>query len=194
MPTSTKATFRSYGHLSRFLSDETASLSIEAAIALPLMGILYVGAFSYFDAYRREAVMTKATYAVGDLLSREEGTVTAVDFEGMQDLFELLTFSEGETTLRISEIRRDDSDLEVVWSYGTDGTDILTDALLSGLTGQIPPLVDNERIVVVESFSNFTPVFDVGLTSRTQMKFAPTRQRYSARLDYDSTVVPVAGS
>ncbi|WP_371154736.1 TadE/TadG family type IV pilus assembly protein [Jannaschia sp. 2305UL9-9] len=174
--------------LVRFLRAETAAMSIEAAIMLPIMMIMYIGAFSYFDAYRREAVITKATYAIGDLLSREEGTVTAVDFEGLHDLYETITFSEGATRLRFSEIRRVSGSLEVVWSYGTDGSTQLTTATLGSVAAQVPTLLDNERIVVVESFNDYEPAFNVGLFARTQMRFVPTRQRYAARLDYDASV------
>src|SRR6056297_2500528 len=92
--------------IQRFLGREDGAIAIEAAIILPLLGFAYVAGFAYFDNYRREALLTKATYTVADILSRETGVVTANDFEGMQDIFEFLTFSEGQTRLRFTQIER----------------------------------------------------------------------------------------
>src|SRR6056297_3345955 len=86
--------------IARFLKREDGAVAIEAAVILPLLGFAYVAGFAYFDNYRREVLLTKATYTVADILSRETGVVTANDFEGMQDIFEFLTFSEGQTRLR----------------------------------------------------------------------------------------------
>ncbi|MGB3408407.1 MAG: hypothetical protein WBA67_13035 [Jannaschia sp.] len=173
-----------------FLRDDRAALSIEAAIMLPLLAVLYVTGFGYFDAYRREAVLTKATYTMGDLLSREEGTITPFDLEGLQDVFEFLTFSEGDTWLRTTEVRRTGDSVAVTWSYATDGNQVMTTARLQGYLNQIPSLADGERVVLTESFTDFEPVFNIGLTDRTFTRFITTRQRYAPRLDLDSTVMP----
>lgn len=68
----------------RFWSDTRASLSIEAAIMLPLLCGLYVAGYQYSDSYRREAQIFKANYAVADLLSRRQDMVSPVDLEGLK--------------------------------------------------------------------------------------------------------------
>ncbi|UWQ17498.1 TadE/TadG family type IV pilus assembly protein [Jannaschia sp. M317] len=183
---------RSRTAIAAFLHDEDAAISVEAAIILPVLGIFYVAAFSYFDAYRREAVMTKATYMVSDMLSREEGTITPIDLEGLQDVFEFVTFSEGNTWMRFTEVRRESDEIRVMWSYATDGNPLQTNATINAHLRNIPVLQDNERTVVVESFTNYEPPFNVNLSDRTFERFVTTRQRYAARLDFDGTILPTS--
>jgi hypothetical protein len=180
--------------ISRFLSHEDGAVAIEAAIILPLLGFAYVAGFAYFDNYRREALLTKGTYTVADILSRETGLVTPTDFEGLQELFEFLTFSEGRTRLRFTQIERVAGELVVSSSvpgvqdtYATDGTLAMTDAQLETIRHRIPRLEDGQVLVLTESFTTHDPIFDVGLIAREYHRIAPTRNRVVGRLAFDVT-------
>lgn len=176
--------------IGRFLRRDEGAISVEAAIILPLLGIAYVVGFAYFDTYRREAILTKATYTVSDVLSRETGVVSPAYLEGMQDIFEFLTFSEGRSWMRFTEIERSGDDLVIHWTYATDGNPDMTQARLDSIRSRIPRLNDGEFIVVTESYTTHTPVFDVGLLAREFPRVAPTRTRHIAQLAWDGSVMP----
>lgn len=170
--------------LQRFAAEDRASLSIEAAIMLPVLVALYVAGYQYFDQYRREAHMTKASYAVADMLSRRLSILTPHDLDGLESVYEALTYSEGASYMRFSEIRRTPGGLSVVWSYATDGQPLLNDQRLERVLNQIPRLDVNERITVVEAYTYDSPFFDVGLGDRIIPSFVPISQRYASCLPF----------
>ena len=183
----------------RFRDDERAALSIEAAIMLPVLIFLYAAGFTWFDAYRRESQIFKASYAVADLLSRRSDLVTPNDLEGLQGVFETLVASApGGAYMRFSELRRTGNGIEVVWSYATDEQPALTTTRAQALLRRVPTLVEGERVTLVESYTIDTPFFAVGLSERIIGNVIPTRQRYDPRLAFapgaarrgDASVVP----
>ncbi len=166
-----------------FARDERGVLTIEAVIMLPVLIFLFVAGFAYFDAYRREAQIDRASYAVSDLLSRREDVLDPTDLEGLQDLFEALTRSAPNATyMRFSELHRTPAGIAVVWSYATDDQLALTTPRAQGLLRRIPTLAAGERVTLVESFSIEEPFFAVGLRDRIVTTAVPTRQRYAPRL------------
>jgi hypothetical protein len=173
-----------------YLRDERGTISVEAAFMLPLMAFAYVVGFSYFDTYRREAVLTRATDTVAGILSRETQPVGPHDFEGLQDIFEFITGSAGETRLRFTQISRDADGLVIENTYGTDGTQPMTPALLEGIAGKIPRLREGDVIILTESFTTHTPIFRVGLMAREFPRIVPTPMRSGVRLDWDDDLLP----
>lgn len=176
--------FQIRDRLHRFLIEDRAALSIEAAIMLPVLVGLYVAGYQYFDQYRREAHMTKASFAVADMLSRRLSIVTPNDLNGLESVYEALTYSEDASFMRFSEIRRVDDELEVIWSFATDGQPGMTEVRLRGFLNQIPRLDQNERVTLVEAYTYDAPFFDVGLGDRIIPTFVPISQRYAARLAF----------
>lgn len=162
----------------RFWDDTRASLSVEAAIILPILCGLYVAGYQYFDSYRRETQIFKATAAVADLLSRQPGVVSPVDLDGLKNVFEKLIFAEDMSFMRFTEISRRTSGIETIWSWATDGQPEMTTARLQGYLNKLPPLVEGERVVVVESYTYDSPFFAVGLKDRIIPNFTTTKPRY----------------
>lgn len=166
--------------LTRFARSERASLSIEAAIMLPILVVLFVVGYQFFDQYRREAQMTKASFAVADALSRRPNAVTIDELNGLERVYEYLTYSEGNSYMRFTEVRRDGDGMEIVFSYATDGQAAMTDERLAGFLRQIPRLDDNQRITLIEAYTYDAPVFSVGLEDRIIPNFVPMNHRYTA--------------
>ncbi|MEO0860223.1 MAG: hypothetical protein AAFY65_06410 [Pseudomonadota bacterium] len=175
------------------MKDEHAAVSIEVLIWLPIMVFVYAGGIQYFMAYRQETQMTKATFMIGDLLSREEGIVSIADLEGLQDVFEFVTDAEGKTNMRFSQVQRVGNALTVTDSYSTDGGAQLTDARLRGFYDQIPTLQDNERVIVVEAYLTYEPYFSFFLPSRVMERFVPTRSRYTPQMVFDPAIPAPSG-
>ncbi|WP_281824005.1 TadE/TadG family type IV pilus assembly protein [Jannaschia rubra] len=170
--------------LRRFAEDEFAALSIEAAFLLPVLCLLYVAGYQFFDSYRRETQMIKANFAVADMLSRRVSLVTPADLDGLQRVYETMTFSTDASYMRFTEVRRGANGMEVIWSYATDGQPGMTTERLQGYLNQIPRLDLNERVTLVESYTYDAPFFSVGLKDRIVDRVTPISQRYAARLAF----------
>jgi len=172
----------------RFLREDRASLSIEAAIMLPVLLAIYVAGYQFFDQYRREAHMFKASYAVADRLSRRTETIYPSDLNGLEGVYETLTYSEGASYMRFTEVWLTGGEDKMVWSYATDGQPQMTNTRLQAFLNQIPTMDDNDRITLVEAYTYDDPFFNVGLDERIIPNFIPIRQRYGDCLPYSPEV------
>ncbi len=164
-----------------FLRREDGNIAIEAVIVMPAMFWALLCTFTMFDAFRANALNQKAAFTIGDTISRETGTVSDNYLDGMQDLFEYLTNSTDESALRISSIYYDATDETYYkdWSE-TRGWEIaLTDQEVADLAPKLPILADQERVMVVETWSKYDPPFKTGLEHREIENFVFTRPRYA---------------
>ena len=179
---------------------EDGSVTIEAVIMVPTLILFYITSFSFFDAYRTQTVLTKSGYVVGDLLSRETGTVRPADIAGLRGMFAFLTFSPDTpdrrtTELRVSEIWREVDAAAgidrhvVVWTHGTGGMAGLDADELADIVLDMPRLAPNDRVTAVETFIAYRPPFFVGLPAYRMETLVLTRQRYSGQLCF----VPAGG-
>lgn len=166
--------------LTRFARSERASLSIEAAIMLPILTVMFVMGYQFFDQFRREAQMTKASFAVADALSRFPGAVTIDQLNSLEQVYEYLTYSQGNSYMRFTEVRREGDEMKILISYATDGQAAMTDVTLASFLSQIPRLDDNQRITLVEAYTYDDPFFLVGLEDRIIPNFVPMNHRYDA--------------
>ncbi|WP_298430249.1 hypothetical protein [uncultured Jannaschia sp.] len=174
-----------------FLRRDDGAVSVEATVMMPALIVAFLAGFSYFDAYRKEGATVKAAYALGDVLSRiTNSSTTPAQLQGMTDMFETMTFSEGKSWIRVSEIQRQGDKLAVIWSYASEGNPALTDTRLLKFLPRIPTLAANERVVAVETYTEFEAFYGMGIEPRVFDTFVTTRQRYWPRLDMDPTVLP----
>ena len=87
----------------RFRREERAAVSTEFVLILPLLLWWYVGSFAFYDAFRDYNVTVKASYTLGDILSRQ----TEIDndyLDGLESLLEFMTAGTG-AWLRVSSIK-----------------------------------------------------------------------------------------
>ena len=171
------------GRLRRAARDDRGLMVTEAAIVFPMLVLFLFASYTYYDAYRTRTMVTKASYVVGDLMSRETTIPTAADLAGYRDVVAFLTGTPaGDTQVRITEIAQADvggsAQPIVLWSDATgDLPDLDTDAL-SPIAARIPPLSGNERMTLFEAFTTYTPPFAIGIETFTMRAFVPTRRRF----------------
>lgn len=180
--------------LAQFRDDARGSLSVEAAMILPLLTWFYVGSFVWFDAFRVQNTNLKASYTIADMISREFNPVSDSYLNGLNTVFDYLTYSNHPTYVRVTVVHctspaptdpndpdpcMDDGarDLELCWSWATDGRPAHTAASLAGFIDKIPLMPRGDEIILTETFMAYEPSFSVGLGAQTFENYIVTRPR-----------------
>lgn len=147
--------------------------------------------FVFFDAYRSESVNDKAAYTIGDAISRES-TITPTYLASMLNVHRMMTFAKDPTHIRVSVLRWDETDNRhyVVWSerQGIEGEPALSDAdVAPGSTAadRMPAMSDDERLIVVETWLPYQPLFNIGLGAFDFTGLTVISPRYAPQLCYD---------
>lgn len=175
--------------LRHFWRDQRGSLSVEAALILPLLTWIYVGSFVWFDAFRTQNANLKAAYTIADMLSRETVPVTETYLKGLNTVFDYLTTSSHPTYIRVTTVKcttNCDTDaartLEVNWSYATVGRPVLTTANISNYNAAIPLMPIGDTLIMVETFMAYEPIFNVGIAATSFENTVLTRPRFAPQL------------
>lgn len=175
--------------LRSFARDTNASASIEAAIIFPVLFWAYAASFTYFEAYRAQAVAEKAAYTISDMLSRETLPITPTYLTNARNIYKDLSgLSPGETALRVTLLRwdGDQNKFKIDWSKRRGDIPRLRNRDVTDYDALLPTLVANERVILVETASDYNPAFSVGLAPRVIETFVFTRPRFAPQIVWDS--------
>ena len=170
----------------RYIRDEKGSVAVEAVIIMPALAAMYCASFVWFDAFRNKTLAMKATYAISDIISRQE-TIDEPYLDGLQTTMDFLAHSYAEPKMRVSLIEYDldvpeANKYRLVWSWSTNGKPKLTQTDLDSDTTWIPVMGDDETVVVTESFVFYQPVFRVGIADQVWENVMVTRPRFAPTL------------
>ncbi len=179
-----------------FARDDRGSVVVEAVMVLPVLAWWFAASLVYFDAFKARNVNLKAAYTISDMVSRELNSDAAgIDqnyINGLASAFEYFTSGHGtNASIRVtmvwceSDCDQENRVLNLDWSSGTNGKVELTQAELANYDDVIPIMPQNDRVVLVETFIDYDPAFNVGLTSKNFDNLIVTRLRFAPRLDWD---------
>ena len=190
-----------FARLQRFLRDTRGNVTIETVIWVPLLLTIIAATFSLHDAFRYKALNTKAAYTISDALSRETDPIDDAYLDGMVDVLEFLTRSEGPYSLRVSLIKwhnpgSEDSwgnttpadpasgAYQLDWSQTRGDFDALTLADLTEIQDGLPTMLHNERVILVETRTEYVPPFDIAGLSGEEMfyTYGFTRPRFAPKI------------
>ncbi|WP_420837134.1 TadE/TadG family type IV pilus assembly protein, partial [Alexandriicola marinus] len=109
--------------LRRLARREEGSMSIEAMIIIPVLIWSMLGSWVFFDAFRAQFSNAKASYTLGDIISRESGYITDEYIDSLYTLQRFLAARPEDIRLRVSVIKYDEDDDThyVVWSENRGG-------------------------------------------------------------------------
>ena len=174
--------------LRRFRRREDGYLVVESALILPFLLWAFVALYSYWDGFRAVTQVQKSTFAVSDLISREQRPVNAAYINGMRLTMDTMLPGDMDSELRVTSIIwvQAQNRFEVEWS-ATSGTlaPLLTTGLLAPLMSKIPAMVDGDTAVIVESWVDYEATFVLGGIQDTRMtQFVVTRPRFAPRIVY----------
>jgi len=178
--------------LRRFRHREDGLVSVEAALSLPLLLIVFAVSYTLFDLFRQEAVNSKATYTIADLISRETTALNDDYIDSIYALSQAMIRSDTEISMRVSVVRWDE-DTEayyVDWSVERgDEMDVWTDDTVSGIADKLPIMPDEERVIVVETWNVVEPVFAVNIGTQNMYNLVFTRPRFASQVAYEGSVI-----
>lgn len=171
-------------HLRRFAADTRGNVALESLIWLPFVLFLLAATFSLHDAFRYKALNTKAAYTISDAISRETDPIDASYLDGMIELLDFLVRPGGDSSLRVTLVRYNGNNgsYEAEWSKTRGSFSALQSTQIAEMYDQLPHMLHNERVIVVETETYYDPPFAIpGLTGAglfynygfTRPRFAP---------------------
>ncbi|WP_415921865.1 TadE/TadG family type IV pilus assembly protein [Tateyamaria sp. SN6-1] len=174
--------------LRRFRDNEHGAAALETIIIIPLMFWAYLSMYSYFHAYRTHSLNIKTAYAIGDVISRQTTPIDQAYLEGVHELAAYMSWTERSSfTLRITSVVYDEEANEYRrdWSEVKGSKPPLSNSDVNNLRSSLPVMPDGERLVLVETFKQYDPPFNMGLSDHEIHNFVFTRPRYAPRVCFD---------
>lgn len=170
----------------QFAKGTGGSINIEAIIFLPFLLICIVTTIMFYDAYRTDSLGDKATFTIGDMLSRETNYITPDYVDSAKSLMNFLTESTAdENTLRVSVVSYDayNDSYAVEWSQ-VRGPHAVPMALgdLADAHTFLPTMVNGEQLIVVDTYLDYVWPLNVGFDNFTMEARAFTRPRFAPQL------------
>ena len=160
--------------LRRRFGNEDGVIAVETVVITPflLMGLLF--SFEYYDMFRQQSLMEKATYTVTDALSRENGVIDDTYIDNLKTTFDMMVGARNPTQLRVSVVHfhaAAGGSYELRWSEvrGTGELIPLTQAHMDELGPSLPIMINGQDLILVESTNLHRPLVTNGLVSDQQM-------------------------
>lgn len=180
----------------RFAREEKGTASIEAMIMVPAMFLVILTFITLIDYTRMHSQHQKAAYTISDMVSRETVPLDQDYLSGTGSLLDTLTRNQQDSGVRLTIVFYDEpSDTyRMDWSRTTGAIAPASDADVGAWGDQLPNLVHNERVIVVETTAVYRPPFDVGLGNRRIENFIFTRPRYAPQVLWEDLETEFAGS
>jgi len=178
-----------HSHLKSFAADTKGSISVEFALAMPILFWAFMATYVFFDGYRQSAVNLKAAYTIGDLVSRETAIINDEYVDSMHSLMGELTHANSPISLRITVIRWDEGDdrYYVDWSVNRGYEFAMNNDTIGDIETRLPVMPDNERVILVETINVYEPYFDIGMEDRSMDNFVFTRPRFAPQVLYSAS-------
>lgn len=167
----------------RFLRREDGSITIESVLVLPTLIWGCLATLTYVDGFRTETANLRITYTLADMISRTESddVVGPKYLDGMARIYAYLVEGNDATAMRTTVIGWDaTNDTHTFeWSYGTSPVaPSLTAGTMSEVTDQIPMLADGDVVVIVETWQDYSPAFNIGFDERVFYNSVVTSPRF----------------
>lgn len=160
-------TFRLKTRLRRFRDDRSGIIALEAIVLLPLMMFTFIMLFTFFHMYRAVNDHVKATFAVADLVSRENQPVQAGMITGMREVLRVASGAGNDPVwMRVSSFyyHGQDERFRLAGSPGSRSTNIsriepLNDATVYTIEDRLPMAAPGDGLILVEAWRDYTPPF-----------------------------------
>lgn len=176
---------RRHRDIKRALEDERGSFSIEAVLMFPLLVWAFVAMYVFFEGLRESNINLKATYTISDLLSRETDLIDETYLAGINNVYGWLSRSANPVSMRVTVVRYDQGTNRhvKVWSRGIAGRlDLTQEQVDAQITPHVPIMADADTAIVVETWTTYDPLMDIGLSDTEIHNLVVTSPRFSEQL------------
>ena len=169
--------------MKKFFQNERGVITVELMVILPTLLLTFMAMIVFFDAFHKWMKFTTASYTITDLISRQ--TVVDDNFLfSLDGVFDTIsdTNNDSDTWYRVTSVKKTDSTISILWSVHTAPVAQLS-LIPTDIENHIPNKSINEHLLLVETFSPFTPAFDwVGLNGILFTETIATSSRFSSKL------------
>ncbi len=131
----------------RFRKDERGANAVEFALLMPVLLLLLLGSVALFDLFRTWQSVEKATFTVGDMMSRQM-VMSQAELDSMLVLMRQIVPGAIEGGIRVSSISRNGERLVVNWTRSA-GVNVPSTPLP---TEALPNIADGDSVLLTESF------------------------------------------
>lgn len=170
--------------LQRFATDDRGAVLVETLVALPFLIWAYIGMFVFWDGFQTANAVQKASYLAADFVTRN-ATVTTSQLAGVRTTMDYMINAENAPSIRVTSVIwvAARNRLEVDWSrsIGSPRT-IHTTSSIALVKDRIPEMSDLDTVIVVETWLDYEPALNMGLTDETFEQFIVTRPRFVRRV------------
>lgn len=163
----------------RLASDDRGVSAVEFALLLPVFLTLLLGSVTVFDLFRTAQSVEKATFTVGDMLSRQTA-ISESTLQSMLIFLDNVVNNNGTALVRVSSITNEHGALEIDWSESAGD---LTIDIPSVSLASIPDIAPGDSVIYTEAFflhQAFVPVF--GLDYITYQRDSAHRPRFVGKI------------
>lgn len=173
--------------LAGFIRREDGTIALEAMIVLPVMFWAFLSVFSIMDTFRAYTINQKAAFTIGDSISRETAPLDQAYLTGTRQLFEYLSQSDGQSAIRVTSLYFNAAQNRFYrdWSKVSGSAMELTNDDVRNWSTKLPVIPNNERIMLVETWTQYDPPFATGLEQREIRNFVFTRPRFAPRVCWE---------
>ncbi len=174
--------------LTRFAHGTRGAVSLEFILVMPFLFWAFMAAYVFFDGYRQSATNLKAAYTISDLISRETDPINDAYLDSMHRLLNMMTRATSPTAIRVSVLRWDEDDdrYYVSWSHERGMNQVWTDGNIATIDDRLPTMVDQDRVILVETSNTFVPLYNIGMENKKLDNFVFTRPRFAPQVLWDS--------
>ena len=133
--------------LSQFRRDQKGASIIEFSLLAPLLLALLLGSVTMFDLFRNVQSVEKATFTVGDMMSRQTEMKQAT-LQSMLKLVQEMVPTASDGGLRVSSVTKSGQTMKVNWSKPVGNAIPATPVS----TANLPAIADGDTVLITESF------------------------------------------
>jgi hypothetical protein len=152
--------------------------------------------FVFWDAFKTQNINLKASYTIADMISREQEMICDAYIDGARSIYAFLSPGDTNHQVRVTSVRQvrdEDDNLEwEFWSFATDGMLPYTD--LDQFQDMLPMMADFDSLLIVNTATDWTPIFNAGLSAMTLSETVVTSPRFSPQIEICPTAGAVTGS
>lgn len=150
--------------LARFRRTESGSVAVETMLMTPIIVWFFVAPLQYFEAYRAELMSNRAALTIADMYSRETGYINPAYLNGTHKLLKELTIVDDTPDYRVTLFfwHEGQKRYKVRWSRRRGSHGVLRTADLPALEHRFPILSNQERAILLETWTDYTPKFGNG--------------------------------